>query len=120
MNAATTSLSTQRQSLDTRITTSTSTNNGVGQQIAVLKQKNVVTDSQVSTLDRRLTATKVKVAAAQSKSSTASTSASNTEKEAVSILNTVRNFQTVSQQASLDAANALKKVRNFISVKSTT
>ena len=54
-----------------------------------------------------------RINAAITTSSSAIASAVNIEKEALSILNTVQNFQTVSQQAAVDAANALKKVRFF-------
>ena len=53
---------------------------------------------------------KTRISASGTKTTAAIATAINTETEAVSMLNTVQNFRSVSQQAAVDAANALLKV----------
>ena len=92
------------------ITTATRDNNGVEQQISVLKQSNMIHSSQITTTERRLEAVKATVSSASLTSSTAVSSAANTEKEALSILGITSNFKTVSQKAANDASIAFSQV----------
>ena len=110
VSTRTTSLSTQTTNLKTLITTATSNNNGVEEQISALKQANSVPTSRLSTAQRRFDSVKTRISASGTKTTAAISTAVNTETEAVSMLNTVQNFRSVSQQAAVDAANALLKV----------
>eukprot|EP00794_Sanderia_malayensis_P015665 gene15665-17245_t len=119
VNTQTTTISSQVTSLNTLITTANSLNNGVGQQLTVLRQSNAVATSEVSTIERRHSAVTTRVTTASTQATSASTSATNTRNEAIAMLNTVQNFQSVSQRASIDAANASKKVGDVIALTSS-
>ena len=110
ISTTTTTLRSQVTNLNNMITASTRENNGIEQQISLLKQLNTIQNSQISTTERRLDAVKAAVSSASLTSSAAVSSAINTEKEAVSMLDTTSNFQSVSQTAANDASSALSQV----------
>jgi len=109
-SAKTNALRSQITSLTNMITTATRDNNGVEQQISVLKQSNMIHSSQITTTERRLDAVKATVSSASLTSSRAVSSAVNTEKEALSILSIASNFQVVSQKAASDASIAFSQI----------